>query len=138
MTVLNTNETMTPEKILMVEELGRKVFNHPASQIWRIVENGLSPKETFIKTWIKLLKHFRVLLKREGYSGRVSFEVVFSDIHSEICILIKEDKEGILRSPALTILLEAYQNIDNAFITELPLELALVRIISKDNDVKIK
>jgi len=92
MTVLNTNETMTPEKILMVEELGRKVFNHPASQIWRIVENGLSPKETFIKTWIKLLKHFRVLLKREGYSGRVSFEVVFSDIHSEICILIKEDK----------------------------------------------
>jgi DNA polymerase III gamma/tau subunit len=46
--------------------------------------------------------------------------------------LVKEDKDGMLRSPALAILLEAYQNMDNAFITELPLELALVKIISKD------
>jgi DNA polymerase-3 subunit gamma/tau len=46
--------------------------------------------------------------------------------------LIKEDKEGMLRSPALAILLEAYQNIDNAFIAELPLELALVKILEKE------
>jgi len=46
--------------------------------------------------------------------------------------LVKEDKEGMLRSPALAILLEEYQNIDNAFITELPLELALVKIIGQD------
>ncbi len=46
--------------------------------------------------------------------------------------LIKEDKDGMLRSGALSILLEEYQNIDNAFISELPLELALVKIISKD------
>ncbi|MES3032212.1 MAG: DNA polymerase III subunit gamma/tau [Patescibacteria group bacterium] len=46
--------------------------------------------------------------------------------------LVKEDKEGMLRSPALATLLEAYQNIDNAFITELPLELALVKILSKE------
>ena len=45
--------------------------------------------------------------------------------------LVKEDKDGILRSPALAVLLEAYQNMDNAFITELPLELALVKIIEK-------
>ena len=51
--------------------------------------------------------------------------------------LVKEDKEGMLRSPALAILLEAYQNIDNAFIAELPLELALVKIISKDSNVKV-
>lgn len=51
--------------------------------------------------------------------------------------LVKEDKDGMLRSPALAILLEAYQNMDNAFITELPLELALVKIISKDSDVKV-
>ncbi len=46
--------------------------------------------------------------------------------------IIKEDKEGMIRSPALSILLEAYQNIDNAFISELPLELALVRILGQD------
>ncbi len=51
--------------------------------------------------------------------------------------LVKGDKEGILRSPALAILLDAYQNMDNAFIAELPLELALVKIISKDSDVKV-
>ena len=46
--------------------------------------------------------------------------------------LLKTDKESVLRSTALAILLEAYQNIDNSFIAELPLELALVRIISGD------
>ena len=44
---------------------------------------------------------------------------------------VKEDTVGMLRSSALAILLEAYQNIDNAFITELPLELALVKILGE-------
>jgi DNA polymerase-3 subunit gamma/tau len=43
--------------------------------------------------------------------------------------LVKADTKGMLRSKALSILLEAYQNIDNAFVAGLPLELALVAII---------
>jgi DNA polymerase III subunit gamma/tau len=50
--------------------------------------------------------------------------------------MVKGDKEGMLRSPALATLLEAYQNIDRAFVAELPLELALVEILSKDSEVK--
>ncbi|MBP7007023.1 MAG: DNA polymerase III subunit gamma/tau [Candidatus Pacebacteria bacterium] len=46
--------------------------------------------------------------------------------------LVKEDKEGMFRSGTLAILLEAYQNIDRAFISELPLELALVKILKKE------
>ena len=46
--------------------------------------------------------------------------------------LVKLDKDGMLRSGALAILLEAYQNIDNAFISELPLELALVKILGQE------
>ena len=46
--------------------------------------------------------------------------------------IVKEDKEGMIRSPALSILLEAYKNMDDTFIAELPLELALVKIINKD------
>lgn len=46
--------------------------------------------------------------------------------------LVKEDKDGMLRSAALATLLEGYQNMDNAFIAELPLELALVKIINKE------
>ncbi|HEV7701861.1 MAG TPA: DNA polymerase III subunit gamma/tau [Candidatus Paceibacterota bacterium] len=45
--------------------------------------------------------------------------------------LVKEDTSGMFRSEALSILLAEYQNIDNAFIAELPLELALVKILSK-------
>ncbi|HAS80549.1 MAG: polymerase III protein [Candidatus Nomurabacteria bacterium GW2011_GWE1_32_28] len=46
--------------------------------------------------------------------------------------LVKEDKEGLLRSKALSILLDSYNDIDRAFISELPLELALVKILSKE------
>lgn len=46
--------------------------------------------------------------------------------------LVKKDKEGKIRSSALSILLEAYQNIDKAFISELPLELALIKILSEE------
>jgi DNA polymerase-3 subunit gamma/tau len=46
--------------------------------------------------------------------------------------LVKEDKDGMLRSGSLAMLLEAYENMDNAFVAELPLELALVKIISGD------
>jgi DNA polymerase-3 subunit gamma/tau len=42
-------------------------------------------------------------------------------------------KEGhMFTSSTLAVLLEAYQNMDNAFIAELPLELALVKIIEKE------
>jgi DNA polymerase-3 subunit gamma/tau len=50
--------------------------------------------------------------------------------------LIKSDKEGIMRSAGLSVLLEAYENIDHAFVSELPLELALIKIISKKNRYK--
>ncbi|PIZ87720.1 DNA polymerase III, subunit gamma and tau [Candidatus Nomurabacteria bacterium CG_4_10_14_0_2_um_filter_30_12] len=50
--------------------------------------------------------------------------------------LVKEDKEGILRSKALSILLESYNDIDRAFISELPLELALIKILGQDKEVK--
>jgi DNA polymerase-3 subunit gamma/tau len=50
--------------------------------------------------------------------------------------LIKEDKEGMLRSQALSILLEAYNDMDRAFISELPLELALVKILRQDKIVQ--
>ena len=46
--------------------------------------------------------------------------------------LLKKDKENMLRSPALSVLLEFYQSADNAFIAELPLELALVKILEQN------
>lgn len=45
--------------------------------------------------------------------------------------LVKNDKDGLLRSKALSILLESYSDIDRAFVPELPLELALIKIIGE-------
>ena len=39
-------------------------------------------------------------------------------------------KAGMFNSFSLAVLLEAYSDIDRAFVSELPLELALVKIIS--------
>lgn len=72
------------------------------------------------------------------YAPKLKDEMVGDLSESDIEFLgnlVKADKEGMLRSGALSVLLEAYQNIDNAFIAELPLELALVKILTKDDDV---
>jgi len=47
--------------------------------------------------------------------------------------LLEKDKAGILRSTNLSILLEAYNNLNFAFIPGLPLELALIKISAKEN-----
>jgi DNA polymerase-3 subunit gamma/tau len=46
--------------------------------------------------------------------------------------LVNKDERGMLRSGGLAVLLEAYQNMDNAFVAELPLELALIKILKKE------
>jgi len=46
--------------------------------------------------------------------------------------LVKKDSKGVLRSEDLATLLDAYQNIDNTFVAELPLELALIKILKKE------
>lgn len=46
--------------------------------------------------------------------------------------LLAKDKNMKIRSSTLEILLSAYENIDNAFISELPLEIALIKIISNE------
>jgi len=47
--------------------------------------------------------------------------------------LKKSKKNDKFNSETLSILLEAYQNIEKAFISELPLELALIKILSNKN-----
>ena len=64
------------------------------------------------------------------YAPKTEIENLSGEDLSFVKELIKKDKE-ILRSSTLAILLEEYQNIGNAFVSELPLELALIRIIEK-------
>lgn len=92
-----------------------------------------------MKLYFKLIiQKFRMAIILR-YAPKLKAEMAgdLSDVDIEFLqSLVKEDKDGMLRSGALATLLEAYQNMDNTFITELPLELALVKIISKELDTK--
>ena len=91
-----------------------------------------------MKLYSKLIiEKFRVAVILK-YAPKLEKEMV-GDLGEEdlefLKSLVKSDKEGMLRSSALSVLLEAYSDIDHAFVSELPLELALVKIIGKDREV---
>lgn len=86
-----------------------------------------------MKLYLKLIiQKFRIAIILK-YAPRLEKEIINDASEEDLKFLkdtVKEDKEGILRSPTLSILLDAYQNIDKAFISELPLELALIKMLS--------
>jgi DNA polymerase-3 subunit gamma/tau len=125
--------TNAPKSILVnsfIESISTKNIEEGFLTIKKASEDNLDMK-LFLKLIIQKFR-IAVLLK---YAPKL-VEKIKGDI-SEADLdflkkLVKEDKEGLLRSPALSALLEAYQNIDRAFISELPLELALIKILKKE------
>lgn len=84
----------------------------------------------FLKLIIEKIR-FAIILR---YAPKIKEEMMGDLGETDLEFLekmVKEDKDGVIRSPALAILLEAYQNMDNIFIAELPLELALVKILGE-------
>lgn len=105
------------------------------------LEKGISTVQTAsemnldMRLYLKLIiQKFRMAIILR-YASKLEKEMAgnLSEVDLEFLKeLINNDKEGMLRSRSLIVLLEAYQNMGNAFITELPLELALVIIIGKE------
>lgn len=90
-----------------------------------------------LKLYLKLIiiKFRMAIILR--YAPKLKGEMVGDLSEADLEFLQTLTKEGqMFTSSTLAILLEAYQNIDRAFIAELPLELALVKIIGKDDEVK--
>ena len=100
------------------------------SAVRRASEDNLDMR-LFFKLIIEKFRVAIILRYAPKLKGEMAEDLGESDLKF-LKELVVKDKQGMLRSPALSILLEEYQNIDNAFITELPLELALVKIIGKD------
>jgi DNA polymerase-3 subunit gamma/tau len=88
-----------------------------------------------MKLYLKLiLQKFRMAIILR-YAPKLKLEMVGDLSETDLEFLqnlIKIDTDGTLRSSALAVLLEAYQNMDNTFVVELPLELALIKIINKE------
>jgi len=117
-----------------ISALTSKNLEDGISAVRKAVEENLDVK-LYLKLIIQKVR-IAILLK---YAPKIEKELGsdLSDTDMEFLKkIIKEDKEGTMRSPTLSILLEAYQNMDNAFIAELPLELALVKILRQDKEVK--
>lgn len=108
------------------------------------LENGIiTVKKTALenldmKLYFKLIiQKFRMALILK-YAPKLEKEMI-GDLGEEdlefLRMLVKNDQEGMLRSKALSILLESYNDIDRAFVSELPLELALVKILGQDEKI---
>lgn len=123
-------------KTALVNDFLSAIGKGELSQGIKVVQKA-SAEGIDMKLYFKLIiTKFRVaIILRYAPKLRDEFgeEVAESDMEF-LGDLVKEDKAGMFRSEALAILLEQYQNMDNAFIAELPLELALVKILSKNGE----
>ncbi|MEK7564043.1 MAG: DNA polymerase III subunit gamma/tau [Patescibacteria group bacterium] len=125
--------TGSPQSIL-VNEFMQAIAEKDIERGLKVIKN-VSDQSLDIKLYFKLIiDKFRVAVILR-YAPKLQDEMFNSVGEADLKFLqelVKSDKEGMLRSNALSILLEEYQNIENAFITELPLELALIRILGQD------
>ncbi|MDR3519272.1 MAG: DNA polymerase III subunit gamma/tau [Candidatus Pacebacteria bacterium] len=105
------------------------------------IEKGISTVRKATESNLDMKLYFKLIIQKFRmaiilrYAPKLKTEMAgdLSDTDIEFLEkIIKEDKDGMLRSPALSVLLEAYENMDNAFVAELPLELALVKILGKE------
>ena len=121
-------------KTTLVNEFLSAIVNKNIEEGIKVIGQA-SLENLDMKLYLKLIiQKFRMAIILH-YAPKMEKEMGFdlSDGDSEfIKELVKTDKERILRSKALSVLLEAYQNIDKAFISELPLELALIKILSEE------
>ena len=100
------------------------------------IEKGFSAvrKASFdnldMKLYLKLIiQKFRMAIILR-YASKLEKEMQ-NDLRAEDLEFIKKLPKENFNSKALGVLLEAYGNIDRAFISELPLELALIKILSE-------
>jgi DNA polymerase-3 subunit gamma/tau len=105
------------------------------------LEKGISTAQKASEANLDMKLYFKLIIQKFRmaiilrYAPKLEKEMAENLGEADLVFLkdlIKIDKAGMLRSGALAVLLQAYQNMDNAFIAELPLELALVEIVGKE------
>lgn len=125
--------TGAPKAILVNNFLTGLVDKNLESSLMVIRQAGSENLD--MKLYLKLIiQKFRMAIILR-YAPKLEEEMA-GDMGKEDLVflreLVKNDKEGMLRSKTLVALLEAYQNIDRSFVPELPLELAIIAILVKE------
>jgi DNA polymerase-3 subunit gamma/tau len=89
-----------------------------------------------MKLFLRLIvEKFRVAIILR-YAPKLEGEMAGDLNESDLEFIKGLVKTGMFTSANLAVLLEAYQNIDRAFIAQLPLELALVQILGQNEATK--
>lgn len=83
------------------------------------------------KVRVAIILRYAPKLQKEmaGDLSEEDLEFLKNLVKADPSTKLRAGKAEMINSSTLAILLEAYQNMDNAFIAELPLELALVKIL---------
>lgn len=123
--------TGAPKTVLVndfISAIALKDLEKGIKTVGKAVEDNLD-----MKLYLKLIvEKFRIAVILR-YAPKLEAQMTGDLSPDDLQFLKGLIKEGTMfTSQTLATLLEAYQNIDRAFITELPLELALVKIINKE------
>ncbi len=113
-----------------IESIAKKDLEKGLKTVKRGADAGLD-MDLYLKLIISKFRLAVILKYTPKLKEEMQGDIGESDIEF-LESLVKEDKTGMLRSPQLSVILEAYQNLNNSFISELPLELALVKILGQD------
>jgi DNA polymerase-3 subunit gamma/tau len=123
--------TGAPKTILVnnyIIAIAEKNLEKGIETIKRASEANLDMK-LYFKLIIEKFRLAIILRYAPKLAEEFSEEIGEEDIKFLGALAKETGKKENFNSQAMAILLEMYQNMDNAFITELPLELALVKII---------
>ncbi|MFA6397672.1 MAG: DNA polymerase III subunit gamma/tau [Candidatus Paceibacterota bacterium] len=93
-----------------------------------------SKQNVDMKIYLKLILHkFRmIMIYRFAENMRKDIEKEVSVVDLEFLKKLVKENDGVVSSKNLGILLECYQTMDNSFIKELPLELAIMKILKTE------
>jgi DNA polymerase-3 subunit gamma/tau len=132
-TLLIESITNAPKRILVNEFLSSLV-NSSTEEGLEIIRKASSSNldmELFLKLILQKFRLAVIIRYAPSQVENMKGDLALEDLEF-LKNLVKEDKKAILRSRALTILLEAYANLNNAFIPSLPLELSVIKILNEE------
>jgi DNA polymerase-3 subunit gamma/tau len=120
-------------KTLLVNDFLASLVEKNIEQAIMTVRNA-SAENLDMKLYLKLIiQKFRMAIILR-YAPKLEEEMAGDLGEGDLVFLkdlVKKDKDGMLRSKTLIALIEAYQNIDKAFVSELPLELAVIEVLGE-------
>jgi len=118
--------------IKLIRSIGKKDSDGALSFIREIVDKNIEMK-IFLNILLERLR-FLVLLKYAPKTA-LKFKDNFSEDEYKELSFLAEDKSFFFGSETIVAFLEAYENISFASISELPIELAILKICENKNEL---